>query len=153
MAQPFLIADSPAWVRIRDGNESAMQIFLRHYTARESRKVYQFIGPGEKMALLTPDARALFAWRKHITDDGQTGVNCAVFRNEGSELSSWLITKAMDEARERWGGERVYTYVDPRKVKPTMVRGIPCFGFCFFKAGWTFAGVSEGGKFIWESHL
>lgn len=157
MSQPFLVAGGPAWIRIRDGNVTAMELFLRHYSARERRKIYQFIGPGEKMPLLTPDARALFAWRKFLDDcidkrtgERQQGVNCCIFRNEGDELSSWLIERAVDEARTTWPTERLYTYVDPRKVRPTIVRGIPCFGFCFLKAGWKFAGVTDGGKFIWE---
>lgn len=156
MSQPFLAVDGP-WVRIRDGNETAMQIFLRHYTARQSRDVFQFIGPGEKMPLLTPDARALFAWRKFIDDcidertgEKQHGVNCCIFRNEGEELASSLIRSAMVEVFDRWPDERLYTYVDPREVRPTMVRGMPCWGWCFYKAGWTFAGITKDRKHILE---
>lgn len=157
-AQPFLIADKPAWIRIKDGNDTAMQLFLRHYTARTTREVYQFIGPGEKMPLLTPDARALFGWRKFIDDciDPRTlrkqhGVNCCVFRNEGDDLSSWLIRHAMMEAFDRWPDERrYYTYVDPAEVPPTMVRSHPVWGFCFYKADWTFAGLTKERKHILE---
>lgn len=148
--QPFLVADvdKPMWIRIRDGNETAMTIFLRHYTARQQRKIRQFIGPGEKMPLLTPDASALFCWRKFINDDGQQGVNCAVFRNEGTAVASGLILGAELEAQARWPRERFYTYVDPVEVKPTMFRGFPVWGWCFYKAGWKFHGVSKSGKII-----
>lgn len=134
-AQPFLIASAP-WVQVRDGNPSAMSLFLRHYTARTTRKVYQFVGPGEKMVLLSPDARALFVWRKFIdhAKPQQTGVNCAVFRNEGQERSSELIRHAMDFAWARWPGERLYTYVDPRKVASRNP------GYCFIAAGWKACG-------------
>jgi hypothetical protein len=71
--QPFLFGET--WVPIRDGNVTGLSIFLRHYTARLTRKIRQFVGPGGKMVLLTPDARALFVWRKFISDDAQTGVN------------------------------------------------------------------------------
>lgn len=93
--QPYLFGsqDGP-WIRIKDGDPTGMSIFLRHYTAREKRKVFQFVGPGEKLVLITQDARALFVWRKFISDAGENGVNCAVFRNEGAGLSSDLILAA-----------------------------------------------------------
>src|SRR6267142_643659 len=110
--QPFLFSDGP-WIEIKDGNPTAMSIFLRHYTAKQRRKVFQLLGPGGKLLLLTPDARALFGWRKFKSDAGETGVNCAVFRNEGTTAgrSSELILAAKEIAWERWPGERLYTYV------------------------------------------
>ena len=143
--QPFLFG--PLWIPIRDGNHSAMSIFKRHYTARGKRKVEQFIGPGEKMALITPDALALFAWRKFISDAGEQGVNCCVFRNEGTLLarSSDLILAAEKEAWNRWPGERLYTYVDPNKVRHKR----DC-GRCFLRAGWRKCGVTKEGKIVLE---
>lgn len=142
-AQPFLFAD-PVWVPIKDGNPTAMGIFMRHYTARERRKVYQFIGPGEKLALLTPNADALFVWRKFISDAGEKGVNCAVFRNESPTRSSDLIREADVIAWQRWPGERLYTYVDPAKVRSVNP------GCCFLKAGWRRCGVTASGKIVLE---
>jgi hypothetical protein len=159
--QPFLFNDGSMWVRIRDGNVTAMNLFLRHYTARQERKVYQFIGPGEKEPYLTPDARALFAWRKFISDAGEQGVNCCVFRNEGSNegRSSDLIRKACIMAWERWPGERLYTYVDPTKLHTAKRRGPKKVSFeycpwppgrCFREAGWTECGWTPEGKLILE---
>jgi hypothetical protein len=144
--QPFLFADTQ-WVHVRDGNPSAMAIFMRHYTARSSRKVFQMIGPGQKMLLLTPDALAVFAWRKFISDAGEDGVNCAVFRNEGAAggRSSDLIRAADAIAWERWPGERLYTYVDPR-----LTRHKRDPGRCFLRAGWRHAGWTKSGLRILE---
>lgn len=145
--QPFLIADGP-WVDVRDGNPTAMAIFKRHYTARKTRRLYQFVGPGEKMVLLTPDARALFVWRKFISDTGERGVNCAVFRNEGSSAgrSSDLILAAIEKAWARWPGERLYTYVDSLKVRHKRDPGR-----CFRRAGFRQCGVTKGGLLILEA--
>jgi hypothetical protein len=141
--QPFLFGDT--WVPVKDGNLTGLSIFQRHYTARTQRKIRQFVGPGGKMVLLTPDARGLFVWRKFISDDGQTGVNCAVFRNEGAGLSSDLIRAAVKMAWERWPGERLYTYIDPRKTRHKRDPGR-----CFLKAGWRHHGWSKGGLRILE---
>lgn len=151
MVQPFLIGQG--WVKVYDGNDSCREIFNRHYSRQryaDGRTPKLFMGPGEKMVLLRAEADALFGWRKFKSDDGQQGVNCAIFRNEGPELSSALILAAESLAVERWPGERFYTYIDPAKVKPTMVRGYPVWGFCFYKAGWKFVGVSKSGKIIMD---
>ena len=144
--QPFLFSDD-VWVHIKDGNETALSIFSRHYTYRKNRKIRQFIGPGEKMVLLTPDALALFVWRKFISDNGQHGVNCAVFRNEGVARSSDLIREADRIAWERWPGERLYTYVDPGKTRRKRDPGR-----CFLRAGWQHCGWTKRGLRILE-HL
>lgn len=135
------------WLPIKDGNPSGMDIFLRHYTARERRKVFQFVGPGQKTVLITPCGRALFVWRKFIDDSGQVGVNCAVFRNEGAGLSSDLIRAADEIAWERWPGERLYTYVDANKTRRKRDPGR-----CFRKAGWRPCGTTKGGLVILEKY-
>lgn len=107
-----------------------------------------FVGPGGKMVLLTPDARALFVWRKFIDDSGQIGVNCAIFRNEGcggGRRSSELILDAMQHAWARWPGERFYTYVDPKEVRSSNP------GYCFIVAGWRPCGYTKRGLRILEA--
>lgn len=133
------------WVQRKDGDPSCMSLFMRHYTARRNRRLFQFVGPGEKMVLISHCGRALFVWRKFISDNGQTGVNCAVFRNEGAGLSSDLIRDADRSAWERWPGERLYTYVDPSKI---LHKRDP--GRCFLRAGWKHAGWTVRGLRILE---
>lgn len=96
------------------------------------------LGPGEKLVLVSGCARAVFAWRRFISDDGQEGVNCAVFRNEGAGRSSDLILAAEEFARARWPEERrFYTYVNARKIRSTNP------GFCFLAAGWRRCGITR----------
>lgn len=148
--QPSLIHEG--WVEKRDGDESCRTIFERHYSHRpyaDGRKPKQIIGPGVKKPLLMADGLSLFAFRKHISDDGQTGVNIAIFRREGGIPASEQIKQAIAHAREKWWpSERFYTYVNPRKVKPTMFRGYPVWGWCFYKAGFKYVGTSQSGKHI-----
>lgn len=152
----FDIADKPGtgmmfpgmrWYAVKDGNGAARELFNSHYSRRhyrDGRKPKIFVGPGEKMVLLTSDGQALFVWRKFISDDGQDGVNCAIFRNESEHLSSELILEAEQLAWERWPGERLYTYVNPKRVKSSNP------GFCFLKAGWRKCGKSKNGLVILE---
>jgi len=83
------------------------------------------------MVLLTVDCGALFIWRKQLwRSDGQQGIECAVFRNEGSERSSSLILEAEALAWARWPDERLFTYVQPNAIRSSNP------GYCFLQAGW-----------------
>lgn len=144
--QPFLPLTSETWIEVKDGNATGRSLFRRHYSYkpyRDGRNPALFVGPGQKMVLLTADARGLFVWRKFISGDGQQGVNCAVFRNEQAGLASALICEADQMAWDRWPEEkRHYTYVNPRCVKSSNP------GYCFIRAGWKKCGVTKWRKLL-----
>lgn len=148
------------WVQVKDGNETGRELFGRHYTYRpqrnqinlfpdKNRNYTLFVGPGEKMVLITADGLSLFAWRKFKSMDSQRGLNCSVFRNDGSARASDLILAAEDFARQRWPDEtRYYTYVDPRKVRRSRTPGR-----CFLKAGWRYQLVADGSRYLTNKGL
>lgn len=143
--QPFLISES-TWIEVRDGNDTGRAIFDEHYSRhhyRDGRRPLLFVGPGEKMVLVTPDALALFVWRKFRSMANEAGVNCAVFRNEGPQLSSDLIREAARLAWERWPGERLYTYVNAGKVRRKRDPGR-----CFLRAGWRYCGFTKANRLV-----
>lgn len=140
-----MFAELGHWYSILDGDPRGRAMLNRHYSARhyrDGRKPKLFVGPGEKMALMTTDGLALFVWLKFISDDGQEGVSCSVFRNEGDTLSSELIREACELAWRRWPGERLYTYVNSRKVRSTNP------GYCFKQAGWRVCGEWRKGVIL-----
>jgi hypothetical protein len=149
----LLLPDADShWLPVRDGHALGKALHRRHYSARASSTSKLFVGPGGKLVLLTPDAKALFVWRRFIDDcidtrtgEKQQGVNCAAFRNEGTGLlSSDLLLHAEAFAWKRWPGERLYTYVNPAKIKSENP------GCCFKKAGWKRCGTDKKGKLIFE---
>lgn len=136
---------SEHWLLTKDGDPHALDLYLRHYSGRQyrdgrTRKL--FCGPGEKTVLISPRGDAVFIWRKFLDDSGQTGINNAVFRNEGPVLASTLIKEAMAIAWARWPGERLYTYVNPRRIRSSNP------GYCFKRAGWKRVGETKGGLMI-----
>ena len=139
------------WCVTRDGDPDCRDLFHRHYSHRkykDGRQPKLFAGPGYKLVLITPEADAVFVWRKFIDAciPEQTGVNCAIFRNEGPGKSSALILAAEELAAERWPDElRYYTYVNAAKVES------PNPGYCFKCAEWRIAGHSKNGKLILEN--
>jgi hypothetical protein len=144
------------WLPVKDGDRRAFDLMSRHYSFqayKDGRRQdpgnpnrFLIVGPGEKMVLLSVGCDALFVWRKFIDDSGQTGVNCSVFRNESTALSSVLILEAEKLAWTRWPGERLYTYVDSKKVKSRNA------GYCFKVAGWRNCGTTKSGKLILEKN-
>jgi hypothetical protein len=143
--RPF--RDGPLWWITRDGDRTCLALYERHYSAyvyADGRVRKLFCGPGEKIVLRTRDGDAFFVWRRFIDASGQEGVNCAVFRNEGSALSSLLVRQADAIADHVWPGARHYTY-----VRPSAVRSINP-GYCFLAAGWQRCGWTKGGLLIMD---
>lgn len=141
-----------AWVEVKDGHSRFAELYRRHYSCyqyadgRRSQYGYRnrnlVLGPGEKIALLTPDWQAAFGWRRFIDGSGQVGVNCAFFRNESAMLSSWLILEAEKIAWQRWPGERLYTYVNTTAIKSSNP------GYCYLRAGWRKCGYTKVNKLL-----
>lgn len=92
------------------------------------------------MVLLTSDCAAVFVWLRSTIRrlDGQEGVCCTLFRNEGPTLSSDLIREACALAWRRWPAERLFTYVDASQVAS------PNPGYCFKAAGWRLVRTGAG---------
>ncbi len=153
--QPTLPIHDAIWLARKDANPSGLALFKRHYTYREyrdKRRRRHFVGPGEKLVLLTPNADALFVWRKFISLDHQEGVNCSIFRNEGPRLSSELIREAVRLGWEKWPDHRFYTYVNAKKLTVRKCHGRPYCpwppGKCFIEAGWRQCGITKDKKLV-----
>ena len=130
------------WREVSDGYPPARRLADKHYS-RKTFGATLFVGPGEKMVLLTPENDALFVWRLSVYRlDGQEGIECTLFRNEGRHLSSDLIREACLWAWQRWPGERLFSYVDTRKVQSEHP------GYCFLMAGWQKCGHNKSGHLL-----
>lgn len=116
----------------------------RHYS-RRTVGARQFCYSGKKLVLRDSRGDVLFVWmwpRDDMRMDGQTGYNCAIFRNESQRRSSEIILEAEEMAFDKWGPNRLYTYVDQSKIKSANP------GYCFKCAGWRYERLSKGGKLL-----
>lgn len=144
---PLLITGVPVsanWLLSRDGDPLIYSMFMGHYSRvwHQRTRQRQFVGPGEKLVLLHRTGKAALAWRKFIDKSGQRGINNCLFINHGAGLSSQLILEAEHIAWARWPGERLYTYVNPRKVRSTNP------GYCYLMAGWRKCGITSSKKLL-----
>ena len=121
----------------------------RHYTRRKkSIGKRQFSTCTRKLILRDTAGLVLFIWTFPMKRmDDQTGFNCATFRNESPRRSSEIIVEAERFAVAKWGANRAFTFVDPRKIRSSNP------GWCFIAAGWRPCGWTKSGKRILEKHL
>ena len=116
----------------------------RHYS-RRTVGARQFLYSGKKIVIRNAEGTILFGWvfpDPTMRMDGQTGYNCAIFRNESERLSSEVILECEAIAIGRWGPDRMYTYVNPAKIQSVNP------GCCFKKAGWKMIGTSKSGQHL-----
>jgi hypothetical protein len=125
-------------------DDEMRQLADRHYS-RRTPGARQFLYSGRKLVLRDAAGLVLFAWifpDDTMRMDGQLGYNNAIFRNESPRLSSEIILEAEQAAFEKWGPNRLYTYIDPVAVQSKNP------GYCFKVAGWRFVRISAGGKHL-----
>jgi hypothetical protein len=123
-------------------DDECRQLADRHYS-RRTVGARQFAYSGRKLVLRDPAGTVLWVWMwpdPAMRMDGQEGYNCAIFRNESERRSSDLILEAERFAIDYWGPNRMYTYVDPAKVRSSNP------GYCYLMAGWHHVGWSAAGK-------
>jgi hypothetical protein len=123
-------------------DDEMRQLADRHYS-RRTVGARQFAYSGKKLVLRDAEGTVLWVWMypdESMRMDGQTGYNNAIFRNESRRLSSEIILEAEEHAFAKWGPNRMYTYIDPDKVRSTNP------GYCYLMAGWRHEGWSKGGK-------
>ncbi len=121
----------------------------RHYS-RRTIGARQFCYSGRKLVLRDAGGLVLFVWMypdATMRMDGQEGYNCAIFRNESTRRSSEIILEAEGFALAKWGPNRCYTYVDPRRIASKNP------GYCFKVAGWRYVRVSKSGQHLLEKTL
>ena len=142
-----LYGDKTTWLIVSDHNPELRELADRHYS-RKTPGAKKYVGPGEYMALLTPEGKAGFIWRKTRFEyrmDGQEGIECTLFRNEAPDLylSSDLILEAERLALQKWPDtSRFFTYVNPAKIRSTYP------GYTFIMAGYEKIGYNKSGKLI-----
>ena len=123
-------------------DDEMRQLADRHYS-RRTVGARQFAYSGRKLVLRDTAGTVLWVWMypdPTMRMDGQLGYNCAIFRNESERLSSDIVLEAERHAWEKWGPNRLYTYVAPDKIRSRNP------SYCYKVAGWHYEGLSKSGQ-------
>lgn len=138
------------WFRSHRFDRRALPLADRHYNRRKVGSP-QFVPPGSCCVFLTEGADALWvtsaplaAYVRHAWAGAWV---CSCFRNESGHLASELINQAVAATRAHYGAIPdlgMITFVDERKVRPTMVRGREVWGWTYMRAGFEPVGRTKG---------
>lgn len=145
----MLLPLSDGLMRTTPFDHECAELADRHYS-RRTVGARQFAYSGRKLVLRDAVGLVLFVWMFPDPEkrmDGQAGYNNAIFRNESARQSSDIILEAERHAVAKWGPNRAYTYIDPRKVQSANP------GYCFKVAGWVRVGYSADGKHLLAKDL
>lgn len=141
------------WRYSHRADERSRLIADRHYN-RQKIGTPQFVPPGRCAVFYaaTETGQALWVtswpfaeWVKHAWPGAWI---CSAFRNEGAGKASDMILAALSATRAQMGEPPslgMVTFIDRKRVKPTMVRGVPVWGWTYRKAGFVDAGETKGG--------
>lgn len=128
----------------------------RHYN-RQKVGADQFVAPGSCLVLLSDDARALWVtgapFAEFVKHQWAGAWQCSLFRNEGAGVASELITMALAATVAHYGPPPplgLVTFIDARHVRPTMVRGVPVYGWTWRKVGFAEVGATKGGLLAFQ---
>lgn len=139
------------WCVSHRADPAAARLADRHYN-RQKIGSPQFAPTGSCAVFLTDCGRAfwitsnpLAEWVKHAWAGAWV---CSAFRSEGAGRASDLILQAVAATRAHYGSPPdlgMVTFVDRTKVRPTIVRGVPTWGWTYLRAGFHVAGETKGG--------
>ena len=139
------------WTLSHRADTPARLIADRHYS-RQKPGTPQFVPPGRCLVLLSDrtDAYWVTSWpfAEYVKHEWAGAWVCSAFRNEGGYRASDLIRQAVAATLWKYGEPPplgMVTFVDRRKVRPTIVRGEKVWGWCFLKAGFKVCGETKGG--------
>lgn len=139
------------WILSHRSDTPARLIADRHYN-RQKVGSPQFVPPGRCLVLLSDrvDAFWVTSWpfAEYVKHAWAGAWICSAFRNEGPYLASELITQAVAATLWKFGGPPalgMVTFVNLKKVRPTVVRGKKTWGWCYRKAGFKECGWTKGG--------
>lgn len=132
------------WRMSNRADPIAAAIADRHYS-RQKPGTPQFVPPGRCIVLVRSDALWVSSWPypEYTKHEWAGAWICSCFRNEGTVLSSILITEAVAATCWIWGEPPKLGFVT--FVDTTKVRRKRDWGRCYRKAGWHVCGKTAGG--------
>lgn len=77
---------------------------------------------------------------------------CSAFRNEGAGRASDMIREAVAHSLAKWDAPALgmITFLDRRKVQPTICRGVETWGRTWALAGFRHVGETKSGLMAWQ---
>ena len=144
------------WTESNRADPIARELADRHYS-RQSIGAEQFVPPGRCVVLVEENARAFWvtSWPfpEYVKHAWAGAWICSAFRSEDAGGSIELVKQAIAATRAALGEpphEGMVTFIDHQKVKPTMIRGNPTWGWIWVKSGFRYVGQTKAGLLAFQ---
>lgn len=134
-------------------DRNALPLADRHYN-RQKIGSPQFVPPGRCVVLLAPAALWVTSWpfAEYVRHAWPGAWINSLFRREAGPVASEMILDAIAITRSIWQPPQqgIVTFVSPKHVTPTRVRGQTIYGYCYLRAGFEHVGFTKGGLWAWQ---
>ena len=141
------------WMLSHRAENHARQLADRHYN-RQKIGSQQFVPPGRCIVLASTSAVWVTSWpyAQYVRHAWAGAWINSLFRREAGCLASDMIRDAIAITRSIWNPPELgmVTFVSPRHVRPTRVRGKDIYGYCYLRAGFRHVGYTKGGLWAWQ---
>lgn len=141
------------WQKSNRADPRARELADRHYN-RQKPGTPQFVPPGRCCVFYAETSTGKAFWitsypyAQYVKHQWAGAWICSAFRNEGAGIASEMIRQAVAATRAELGEPPplgMITFVDTKKVKPTMVHGKRTWGRTYQLAGFRPVGKTKGG--------
>ena len=146
------------WQKSNRADPKAREIADRHYN-RQKPGTPQFVPPGRCCVFYaeTDTGKAIwvtsYPFKEYVKHQWAGAWVCSAFRNEQAGKASEMIIQAVAATRAYFGEPPelgMITFIDSKKVKPTIVHGKPTWGRTYELAGFKFVGKTKGGLLAFQ---
>jgi hypothetical protein len=144
------------WCMSNRADPVARVLADRHYN-RQAIGAEQFVPPGRCVVFVEDTARAFWitSWPfpEYVKHAWPGAWVCSAFRSEDAGGSIELVRQGIAATRASLGEPPdigMVTFIDPSKVKPTLIRNHPTWGWIWIKAGFRYVGQTKSGKFAFQ---
>jgi hypothetical protein len=144
------------WTLSYRADPEANAMAKEHYTC-QSPDSKQFMPPGSCLVLKVSPRLAVwgtsFPKAEYVRHAWAGAWVCSIFRNKGAGIASEMIRDAIAATRWYYGEPPalgMITFIDTSKVKPTMQRSKPMWGYTYLKAGFQHVGYTAGGLMAFQ---
>lgn len=141
------------WQKSNRADPRARELADRHYN-RQKPGTPQVVPPGRCCVFYAETSTGKAFWitsypyAQYVKHQWAGAWICSAFRNEGAGIASEMIRQAVAATRAELGEPPplgMITFVDTKKVKPTMVHGKRTWGRTYQLAGFRSVGITKGG--------
>lgn len=132
----ILVLIGQYWTEVLDDNPLFNHTLKENKISHRQSKSSPYSGRNQRLNLMYLTGQALMVWKRKKSERGYYGIQCTLFINHSSILSSKLIVDGQKLAGEQWDDVRFFIHLNPKEDFKNLANS-------FVKAGWKMVGLTK----------